>query len=254
MSLDSSSYCHVTTLFAVSGAPAQVLVVVVAIAAVVVVTSIPLPRSMLSPQRLLSPRLLWFHCRVAVTSQASPVVIAVATIVGNVEVAVMMVAVGVGVGVGVVRCNALSSSLSHTSAVAEGSSRSHAEVAGSRAESLHDSEKTANTTAPNKAPGVPNRCLVVNAIPACHNIDNDVGVQDVHPCTLQATMTDDDALAATVLGGGDTADDDAAMTTNRRRCASGRLSDDDNSNTTIVATTTTRGGGEAGKGKAAWFW
>ncbi|KAH9034684.1 hypothetical protein EDB84DRAFT_1676148 [Lactarius hengduanensis] len=157
---------------------------------------------------------------VVVASQASPVVIAVATIV--------WIPSCIASGGGVV--------------AASESSRM-----GSRVESLHDSKKTANTTAPNKAPGVvrrlqlcpadmagwlglrgelvkaailslvthdvtvisatyppkPNRRPVVNAIPACHNIDNDVEVQDVHPCilqaTLQATTTDDDALAATVL-------------------------------------------------------
>ncbi|KAH9022754.1 hypothetical protein EDB85DRAFT_1895082 [Lactarius pseudohatsudake] len=151
---------------------------------------------------------------VVVASQASPVVIAVTTIVGDVVVAVIVAA-------------------------------SESSRMGSHVELLHDSEKTANTMAPGvvrrlqlcatdmagwlglwgelvKAailslvthdvtvisatyPPKPNRRPVVNAIPACHNIDNDVEVQDVHPCilqaTLQATTMDDDALAATVLPG-----------------------------------------------------
>lgn len=71
----------------------------------------------------------------------------------------------VAVGVGVVRGRVVVSTRI-TSAVAEGSSRFHAEVAASKSsqlgsrshgESLHDSEKTANTKAPNKAPDVVRR-------------------------------------------------------------------------------------------------
>ncbi|KAH8990761.1 hypothetical protein EDB92DRAFT_1816567 [Lactarius akahatsu] len=102
---------------------------------------------------------------VIVVAVTSPVVIAVATIVG--DVAVMVVVVGVGV----VRGRVVVVSTRITSAVAEGSSRFHAdsEVAASKssqlgsrshAESLQDSEKTANTTAPNKAPDVVRRLQV----------------------------------------------------------------------------------------------